>query len=173
MVTTAVTREPRPGERSGVTHHFLSPTEFEAWKNDGKLLEWAEVYGRQYGTPRREVEEPIDAGEDVVLRVDVQGAKSVKGKLPEAVVIFIAPPSTDELKRRLESRATEDSSEIGHRLDALNSEMAFRDECDYVVVNETDGQKQAARQLGEIIRLVRGNRQRSGVDGGGLESIEG
>ncbi len=173
MVTTAVTREPRPGEHRGVTHYFLTPAEFEEWKNDGKLLEWAEVYGRKYGTPRWEVEDPIDNGEDVVLRVDVQGAKSVKEKLPEAEVIFIAPPSADEIKRRLESRATEDSSEIGHRLDALDSEMAFSEECDHVVVNETGGQKQAAHELGEMIRMVRRSRRGSGVENGGVDSVEG
>ncbi len=173
MVTTAVTREPRPGERRGVTHFFLTPSEFEEWKNDGKLLEWAEVYGRQYGTPRREVEGPIDDGQDVVLRVDVQGARSVKEKLSDAVLIFIAPPSADEIKKRLELRATDDSIEIGHRLAALNSEMAFRGECDHVLVNETGGQMQAAHDLGEIIRTVQRIRGRPGVEYRRADSVEG
>ena len=173
MATTAVTREPRPGERPGVNHYFLTPAEFERWEAEDKLLESAEVYGRRYGTPRREVEGPVSGGEDVVLRVDVQGARSIKQKLPDAVLIFIAPPSAPEMRRRLESRATEAGAEIDHRLDSLNSEMAFGEQCDYVVVNETDGQQQAARELGEIIRAVRRKRRKGAVDGGGVISVEG
>ena len=169
MATTAVTREPRPGERSGVNHYFLTPAEFERWEAEGKLLESAEVYGRRYGTPRQEVEGPVNSGQDVVLRVDVQGARSVKEKLPDAVLIFIAPPSAEEMRKRLESRATEAGPEIDDRIDSLNSEMAFSEECDYVVVNETGGQKQAARELGEIIQTVRRKRRK----GGGVISVEG
>ena len=169
MATTAVTREPRPGERPGVNHYFLTPAEFERWEAEGKLLESAEVYGRRYGTPRHEIEGPMNSGEDVVLRVDVQGARSVKEKLPDAVLIFIAPPSAQEMRNRLESRATEASAEIDDRIDSLNSEMALSEECDYVVVNETGGQGQAARELGEIIQAVRRKRRK----GGGVISVEG
>ena len=169
MATTAVTREPRPGELAGVNHHFLTQAEFERWEAEGKLLEWAEVYGRRYGTPRREVVGPVNGGQDVVLRVDAQGARSVKEKLPDAVLIFIAPPSAEEMRKRLESRATEASAEIDDRLEYLDSEMAFSDECDYVVVNATDGQAQAARELGEIIQSVRRKRRkgRSVISGEG------
>ena len=168
MATTAVTREPRPGERPGVNHYFLTPAEFERWDAEGKLLESAEVYGRRYGTPRREIEGPISGGQDVVLRVDVQGAKSVKNKLPDAVLIFIAPPSAEEMRKRLESRATEAGGEIDDRLDSLDSEMAFSEECDYMVVNKTGGQKQAAHELGEIIGAVRRKRRQSSIDVGGV-----
>ncbi|MCY3802302.1 MAG: guanylate kinase [Chloroflexi bacterium] len=168
MATTAVTREPRPGERHGVNHYFLTRAEFERWESEGKLLESAEVYGRRYGTPRQEVDGPISSGEDVVLRIDVQGARSVKEKLPEAVLIFIAPPSVEEMRRRLESRATEDKTELDDRLDSLTWEMAFSEECDYVVVNETGRQTQAARELGEIIGRVRRSRRENGTS-----SVEG
>ena len=100
MATTAVTREPRPGELASVNHYFLTQAEFERWEAEGKLLEWAEVYGRRYGTPRREVVGPVNRGQDVVLRVDAQGAKSVKEKLPDAVLIFIAPPSAEEMRKQ-------------------------------------------------------------------------
>lgn len=161
MVTTAVTREPRPGEQPGITHHFLSSSEFDEWKNCGKFLEWAQVYGRKYGTPRSEVVGPITQGQDVLLRVDIQGAKSVKKTLRDAVVIFIAPPSVDELSRRLHSRSTESPLEIENRLERLSLEMTFREQCDYVVINETGRQKQTAIRVGAICRLVRKERQES------------
>ena len=162
MVTTAVTREARPGERPGVTHHFLSSDEFEEWRQAGKFLEWAEVYGRHYGTPRWEVEEPLAKGEDVLLRVDVHGARSVKSEIEDAVLIFVAPPSEDEVRRRLESRATEAWSEIEARMGAFESEMAFRAECDCVVVNHTDGQERAAAEIRGFIESTQ--RVRSGVN---------
>ena len=162
MVTTAVTREARAGERPGVTHHFLGSDEFEEWRRAGKFLEWAEVYGRRYGTPRREVEEPLAKGEDVLLRVDVRGARSVKSAIDDAVLIFIAPPSEDEVRRRLESRATEAGSEIAARMGAFESEMAFQADCDHVVVNQTDGQERAAAEIRGIIEATQ--RVRSGLN---------
>ena len=97
-------------------------------------------------TPRREVEEPLAKGEDVLLRVDVQGARSVKSAIDDAVLIFIAPPSEDEVRRRLEARASEAGSEIAARMGAFESEMAFQANCDHVVVNHTDGQERGRRR---------------------------
>lgn len=161
---TAVTRPPRPNERNGVNHYFLSRDEFDQWKAADKFLEWAEVYGRCYGTPRQEVDDPLARGQDILLRVDIQGARSVRQSHPNAVLIFIAPPSAEELHRRLLNRETEDQVELRARLAAFDAEMEFRHECDYVVVNQTGAQRAAAEEVAAIFAHVRAARQPAGGD---------
>lgn len=159
---TALTRSPRPGEEHGVNHYFISPEEFERWKAEGMFLEWAQVYGRSYGTPRWEVDEPLKRGDDVLLRVDVQGARSVRRAYPQAVLIFIAPPSVDEARRRLRQRHTEGGAEQQARLEAFDGELAFSRKCDFVVVNQTGQQEAAAAEVAAIlakVRAARGSRQ--------------
>ena len=150
-VRTALTREPRAGERHGREHFFISYDEFLDWRKAGKFLEWAEVYGNSYGTPRSEVEPVLARGEDVVLRVDVQGAGTVAGLVPDAVVIFIAPPSADEGFRRLAGRDTEEEIDMERRLAAFEEEMAFGRTGAHMVVNHTDQQEAAADEVAAIM----------------------
>ena len=109
------TRQPRPGEVDGRDYNFVGEEGFDRLVADGELLEWAEVHGHRSGTSRRLVEGALEAGRDVVLNVDVQGGMSVRKLMPEALLIFIAPPSLEELQRRLASRGTEDVEEIARR----------------------------------------------------------
>lgn len=134
---SATTRNPRPGEVPGVSYHFVSQTEFDHLVAAGELLEHVVMYGsNSYGTLRREVEEPLAAGRTVVLEIDLQGAAQVKRNMPEARLIFLEPPSWEELVRRLEGRGTEDEAAVARRLDTARQELAARDEADFVVVNE-------------------------------------
>ena len=130
------TRAARPGERDGVDYHFVSPPTFRALVEEAGFLEWFEVFGDLKGTPRRPVEEHLAAGDDVLLEIDVQGALKVKRLLPEAVLVFLEPPSFDELRRRLVDRATESPEALQRRLAAAEEEMAHAPEFDHVVVND-------------------------------------
>lgn len=150
-VRTALTREPRAGEQHEHEHFFISDDEFLEWRRAGKFLEWAEVYGNRYGTPRAEVEPFLARGEDVLLRVDVQGARTVADLIPDAVVIFIAPPSADEGFRRLAGRDTEEEIDIERRLAAFEEEMAFGRTSAHMVVNQTDQQEAAADEVAAIM----------------------
>src|SRR5438874_9898264 len=113
---TATTRPPRAGERDGVDYHFLAPEEFQRLCDEGGFLEPAEVYGHRYGTPRAWIEERLTAGQDVIMNIDVQGAASVRSLMPDAVTIFLLPPSWEELERRLRLRATDSEADIHRRL---------------------------------------------------------
>jgi len=159
MVVTAVTRRPRPTERDGVNHHFVTKSQFQRWKDEGKLLEWAEVYGRFYGTPRWEVEEPLARGEDVMLRVDVQGAAAVRAQMPRAVLIFIAAPSLEESRRRVGGRNVETAAELEARFARFELEMSFSRECDYVVINETDQLERTIDRVQAAMREARAARR--------------
>jgi len=133
---SATTRLPRNGDVEGVTYFFKSPEQFDAMIKNGELLEWAEYNSNRYGTPIWAVEEMLDDGVDVILEIDTQGALQVKEKLPESVLIFIAPPSVEELLSRLRGRATESEEEIFRRIAAAEGELALQSEYDYVVVND-------------------------------------
>jgi guanylate kinase len=132
---TYTTRAPRPGEREGVDYHFVDVPTFQGMIGAGELLEWAEVYGRYYGNSREWVLGRLDAGQSVILRIDVQGALTVRRMMPEAVLIFVAPPSMEELERRLTVRASETPEELRVRLDAAEWEMSQMSHFDYLVVN--------------------------------------
>ncbi|OQX19429.1 MAG: guanylate kinase [Desulfobulbaceae bacterium A2] len=157
------TRAPRPGEQSGREYHFVSRDEFLALRDQqpAGFLEWAEVHGNLYGTSRAEVEGRLAAGQDVILDIDVQGARQLRGLLP-AVFIFIAPPSAEELSRRLRGRGTEAEETVRLRLANARQELLAVPEYDYLVVNES--LDAAADQLHAII-LAERSRQRRDVAG--------
>lgn len=158
---SATTRAMRPGEIDGVNYHFVSRAEFDELITAGRLLEHAHFAGNWYGTPRDPVEERLARGEDVLLEIEVQGARQVRsapGLGPQAVLIFLAPPSVDELNRRLVGRGTEDSATIAARLAAARDELAAEPEFDHTVVNTNVGS--AARGL---VQLMAGSRPGSRV----------
>ncbi|MDO5559165.1 MAG: guanylate kinase [Oscillospiraceae bacterium] len=132
---SATTRSPRTGEADGVNYHFLTHEQFvERINNDG-MLEYAEYCGNYYGTPKKEVYDKLSEGKNVILEIEVQGAMQIKKKCPEAVFVFIAPPSIQELKRRLNKRGTESDEVIQQRVSEAAHEISFASQYDYVVVN--------------------------------------
>lgn len=134
---SATTRAPRPGEVHGVDYFYVSKEEFDRMIEDGEFLEYMNVFGRNYyGTPRKYVEEQISMGRDVLLDIDVNGAMNVKKNYSEAVAIMLAPPSMKELRRRLETRATETQEVIERRLAEAKSELSHMADYDFVVVND-------------------------------------
>jgi len=133
---SATTRQPRSSEVDGVDYFFVNKETFSKMIEEGQFLEWAQVYGNYYGTPLHFVQEKLVLGKDVVLEIDIQGALQVKKKLPEAVLIFIAPPSKDELKMRLIDRKSDSPDEIKKRLDCMTGEMKLACDYDYIIVND-------------------------------------
>ena len=150
---SATTRAPRPGEVDGKEYYFISRDEFKAWIDDGKFLEFAEVYGNYYGTPLNKIEERLNRGEDILLEIDVQGALNVKRKVPEGVYIFLLPPSLEELKRRIEGRGTETPESLNRRLANAVAEIKIGRAYDYAVVN--DSVDNAAAQIEAILAAER------------------
>ena len=132
---SATTRPPRPGEVDGKHYVFLSREEFERWIGEGKFLEWAEYSGNLYGTPEGKVEEMLEAGQSVILEIELQGARQVRRKRPDAAMVFVRAPSLEETRRRLSGRATETAEAMETRLATAVGEVAARDEFDYEVVN--------------------------------------
>lgn len=151
FVVTATTRPARPGEIEGVNHHFLTRTDFESMIERGELLEWAEVYGNLYGVPRRQVRSALEEGLHVLCRVDVQGAARLRKMIPEAVFVFVLPPSLEALGRRLRYRAHDSDESIARRLKAARSEMDRRHAFDYQLVNEDEQLDQSVDRLVDII----------------------
>jgi guanylate kinase len=133
---SANTRPPRPGEREGVDYLFMTTQEFERLRDAGGFLEWFSVYGDLKGTPRGPVEEHLAAGDDVVLEIDVQGALAVKEQFPDAVLVFVRPPSPDELRRRLLGRPRGEQEDLDARIEAAAGEEAVADRFDAVVTND-------------------------------------
>jgi len=158
---SATTRPRRPGEVDGVNYHFVSPDRFAELIATGRLLEYARFAGNWYGTPRDPVEERLAAGQDVLLEIEVQGARQVReapGLGPEAVLIFLAPPSVTELDRRLVGRGTEDTATIEARRTAARDELAAEPEFDHTVVNAD------VRSAAEgLVQLMTGSRPGSRV----------
>ena len=145
------TRKPRPGEVDGVHYHFVDDQEFDRLAAAGQFLEHAVVHGAaKYGTPRGPVERAIREGHDVLLEIDLQGARQVRESWPDALFVFLAPPSWDELVRRLIGRGTEDDAERDRRLATARAELAARAEFDAVVVN--DDVRRASEQLVSLMR---------------------
>lgn len=134
---SATTRAPRAGEEDGVHYHFLTRERFQEWIDAGDFLEHAQFVGNFYGTPRRYVDEAMDQGRDVLLDIEIQGAEQIHRKRPEAVRIYIAPPSWEELERRLTGRGTEDTEKIRSRLARGREEFAAARDFDYLVINDT------------------------------------
>jgi guanylate kinase len=133
---SCTTRPRRSTEVDGVDYQFLTRAEFEALRDAGGFLEWFPVFDDLYGTPRAPVEEHLAAGDDVLLEIDVQGALRVETLVPEAVLVFVAPPSLDELRRRLTERGTESPASLDRRLAEAEGELAQAKEFDHVVVND-------------------------------------
>lgn len=151
LSVSATTRVPRPGEIEGKNYFFLSNEEFDALIADGEMLEYATVHGlNKYGTPRKPVIEALNRGEDVILEIDLQGARQVRKTMPEAKFIFIGPPSWDELVRRLTSRGTETAEEQAKRLETAREELAAQGEFDHVVINDD-----VARSAAEVVELMK------------------
>jgi guanylate kinase len=149
-VMTTTTRAPRQGEVNGREYRFLSREEFEAAKARGEFLEYAEIVGNLYGTPKTEIERQLSAGKLVMVDIDTQGAKSVRKLGLPAVYVFIAPPDMAELRKRLEGRKTESPEVVARRLAQAEREMAEKDSYDRVVVNDT-----VDRAVGEILDVLR------------------
>jgi len=147
------TRAPRTGEMEGVDYRFIERDRFLAMRNQGLFLEWAEVHGNLYGTLREDIEKSIGKGRDTVLEIDVQGALNVKAKMPEAILIFIMPPSPMDLEKRLKKRGTEKENDLRVRLDDARREMCLSDKYDHSVVN--DDLESALESLQKIIASYR------------------
>ena len=154
------TRRPRPNERHGREYYFITEPEFDRMIRDGELLEWAPFVDHRSGTPRRFVEEALASGRDVILEIDVKGAEQVRTRVPDALLVFLAPPSMDELERRLRGRGTEDDGRIAKRLETAAWEMTQQDWFDHVVVN--DDLLRASEQVAAIIDSSRSGRFEGG-----------
>lgn len=147
---SATTRAPRPGEKHGREYFFLSADEFEAMVNRGEFLEHEEYVGKRYGTPRKQIDENIANGVDTILEIEVKGAGNVKSKLPEAVTIFIMPPSEEELSRRLRGRGTCSQEELLERLEVAKREMTAAPQYEHIVINDDP-----VRAANEILGIIK------------------
>lgn len=151
---SATTRPPRPGEVDGREYHFLDEAAFRAAVASGDFLEWVEYSGNLYGTLRREIEAKLAAGDDVILEIELIGARTVGKAMPEAISVFIAPPSMAELAERLRGRGTESAAAIAKRLRRAEAEVAAAEEFDHVVVNDDAG-----RAAGEVAAIIEAQRK--------------
>lgn len=151
---SCTTRQPRPGEVDGADYHFVSREQFLRMAHGGELLEWAVVHGSDlYGTPRGPVEDALAAGRDMVIEIDYQGARSVRAALPEAVLVFVAPPSVGALRERLRGRATEADETVERRLQTAGTEFEHIGMFEYLIVN--DALEQAIDALDAVYRAAR------------------
>ncbi|MFD6099867.1 guanylate kinase [Nocardiopsis flavescens] len=149
LSVSATTRRPRPGEADGVQYRFVDDAEFDRLVADGELLEWAQFAGNRYGTPRRPVEERLAAGLPVLLEIELQGARQIRETMPEALHVFLAPPSWEELVRRLTGRGTESEEVIRRRLEVAKVELAAEKEFDTTLVNTS-----VRDVCGELLALI-------------------
>ena len=147
---SATTRKPREGEVDGRDYIFLSREEFEKWIDEGRFLEWAEYSDNLYGTPEQKVEEYLESGRSVILEIELQGAREVRDKRPDAVMVFVRAPSLEETRKRLKGRATEDDKALEARMMTALKEVEARSEFDYEVVN---AEREQARE--GIIKTMR------------------
>jgi guanylate kinase len=164
---SVTTRARRPGERDNVDYRFVDPGAFDEMVRKDELCEWAEVHGNRYGTPRAALEDAVSRGEHVVLDIDVQGARQLRASVPDALLIFVLPPSAEVLVDRLTGRATEAPAEVERRLRNARAELAAAAEFDYVVVN--DQLDAAVQQVREIVRAEAHRTSRARDLGGVVE----
>ena len=150
---SATTRQPRAREDEGRHYHFVERRTFDEMVDGGGFLEWADIFGERYGTPREPVARALAEGRDVLVEIDVQGARQVKAAEPEAFMVFITPPSLEELERRLRTRGSETDQQIRRRLAKASDELAAEPEFDVTVVN--DDLETAAREVVEIVDRLR------------------
>jgi guanylate kinase len=162
-VVTCTTRGPRPGEVDGISYHFVSRAAFADLRRRGELLESAEVHGNWYGTPRQEVLDALRSGQDVILKIDVQGAAAVKARVSNALLIFLVPPSLEALFGRLRARATETADELEVRQRNAAVELARSEDYDHVVVNETGEVDRTAAAIDAILDAERARHPRRRV----------
>jgi guanylate kinase len=151
------TREPREGENDGKDYMFVAVDEFKQKINNGDFLEWEENFGSYYGTPRAQIEDALKSGTDVILSIDVKGARSVKKTFPESISVFIMPPSLEELETRLRKRNTDQKQQVSLRMEESRREMASADEYEYLIINED--LESAVKELAAIIEDERKNRK--------------
>ena len=138
VITTVTTRPRRAREKNNVDYHFVSAESFQKMIKNNELVEWANVYGNWYGVPKKPLQRALNKGKDTIVKVDIQGAATIKKIIPQAVFIFLAPPSKEELERRLSQRRTESSPDLALRLKTAEEEMKKLPLFDYVVVNKQD-----------------------------------
>jgi guanylate kinase len=150
---SATTRRPRPREDEGRHYYFVDRADFDRMIEAGGFLEWADIFGERYGTPREPVERALAEGRDVLVEIDVQGARQVKAADPSAYMVFITPPSLAELERRLRTRGTETDEQVRRRLAKASDELAAEPEFDVTVVN--DDLERAAREVIQIVDRLR------------------
>ncbi len=153
LSVSATTRQPRPGEENGVHYYFLTKEEFLKKVEEGNMLEYAQYNQNYYGTPKDKVEEALEQGRDIILEIEVQGALLVKEKCPDALLVFVMPPSWQELRSRLVGRNTEDAATIENRLTIARQELQQAVHYDYILVN--DSVAEAAQRLEHIIEAGR------------------
>jgi len=156
FIVTLSTRTQRANEKNNVDYHFVSDKKFREMINNTELLEWANVYGNLYGVPREPVTRALDRGQDVVIKVDIQGAASIKKTLPQAITIFVIPPSMEDLKMRLKKRRTESSDELSLRMKTAEEEMKQLPQFDYTVVNKWGEIDLAVEEIKAIITTEKG-----------------
>ena len=156
FTVTATTRAMRPGETDGIDYLFLSRADFRRMIENNGLLEWAEVYGNLYGVPKSQVNDALDCGKDVIMRIDVQGAATVRKLRPDAVLIFLEPPNMESLKERLRSRNTESEAELEIKLTTAFREMDEAIRFDHRVVNRDGHLNDAIAAIDQIITLATG-----------------
>jgi len=150
-ITTITTRPKRAKETDNVDYHFISVESFQKMISDNELLEWANVYGNWYGVPKQPVKQALDEGKDIIVKVDIQGAATIKKILPQAVFIFLMPPSMEELTMRLKQRHTESPFDLALRIKTAEEEMKQLSSFDYIVVNKRDEIDLAVSQIEAII----------------------
>jgi guanylate kinase len=156
---TATTRPMRPNELDGTDYIFVTRSRFAEMIDGDELLEWAEVHGDHYGVPRSQIADALERGRDVILQIDVQGAATIRGLLPDAVFIFLEPPDMEELERRLSLRKTESPDRLRVRLQTAVREMEAAAQFSYRVINHADRLDEAVAEVRRIIRLEVGRRR--------------
>lgn len=154
---SCTTRPPRQGEREGIDYRFISEEAFLSLLKEDKFLEHAEVHGHYYGTLREDVEKALSSGLDIVLEIDVQGAFQIREKMPESILVFVSPPSLEELEHRLRERGTESAEHLRLRLNNARLEMRKAKDYDYVIIN--DDAVRASEELKSVITGYRSNRE--------------
>ena len=153
---SATSRAMRPGETDGVSYHFRTREQFEKMIADGELLEYTQYCGNYYGTPKKAVEDMLAAGKDVILKIEVEGAANVKRIFPDCVMIFILPPSFEELNRRLHKRGTEDEETILRRIETAKRELTYAENYDYLIVNG-----ELSEAVGDFLAAVSAEKNRT------------
>lgn len=155
LSVSATTRDMRAGEKEGVTYFYTTEDKFRSMIENGQMLEYAVYGGNYYGTPKKAVEEMLEAGKNVILEIEAQGALKVKAQMPEAVLIFVVPPSIAELRKRLSERGREDSAEIERRIEAAKWEFSQSPKYNYVIVNDD-----LARCVQETLNIIKATNDR-------------